>query len=334
MRIRICLLCQFLLPFVSFVEAQTATGSSPRPGLANEQAARVQLAKTDAEAVRAKVASLRQISESKPGTREARDALVEEVFTLGRLASVGDAKLDHRRRDLAEKLSKDHSLPTDDRHRVAAFSANVDVINNRSLEFDQRMDAFAQVAWRMAKEFPDRPDRYASLLRIAADSNDTQARSIAEGVLAADAPDEIKAQATLLLGRLGLVGQNVRILVGDNAELPEANAPVCLLAWSQQSPGTLNAAKFIRTQLPPNATILAVCLDGDTPDARDHFYAQGLNLTAVFPNRALDSGLCKTLYLYGPAVYLTDSKGLITTVSGINWLKKHRSNKAKKEGKR
>ena len=284
--------------------------------------------KLDASALRAKAKILREKAGEKLGTKETREAELGEVEILVKLASQNDPELDLRRHKLVEKLRKDDAVPNDTRFRLAGLSGNTDVSRNRTLDPTQRMAAYAEVAWKLVEEFPDNPEGYASLLRIARDGNDALAASIADQLLASKAPEHIKNNASKMRSRIDLRGKLFAEVVGRDIELP-TQGPVCLFTWSGRNPRSLGLAEILKRELPAGTTIVGVCVDGDTPEARAATATVSLPVKWVYPAGGTTSEFCQRLLLTESSIYLVSAEGKINTVSGFHWLASQRWQKAK-----
>lgn len=298
-------------------------GTSPVDGAVG----RLPVQKVDTHSLRAKAEALQAKAAEKRGTKEGQEAELEEAEVLIKLTQQ-DRTLDLRRRILIEKLTKDRTVPADTRFRLAGTSANVEVSRNRTLDPGSRMAAYAEVAWKLVEDFPENPEGYASLLRIARDSSDELAARIADQLLVSEAPDDIKNAARLLRSRIDLLGKRFVDVVGNDITLP-TQGPACLFAWSGRNPRSLGLAEILKRELPAETMIVGVCVDGDTPEARAAAAAVNLSVQWVFPTGGAKSELCQRLLLTEAAVYLVSADGRIETVSGFHWLASQRWQKAK-----
>ena len=287
--------------------------------------------KEDKATLRQKVAQLRQKAEDNRGTEAARDSAIEEALTLVKLAPDGIPEENDRRRALVAQLVADGSVPNDKRFQLLAISANTDVALNRTLKPEQKLAAFEQVAWSLVSDFPENPEGYESLLRIAQDSDDAQARSIATRLAASSASERVKAGAKDVLERLNLVGKPLSELFPmELAHLVRNKKAVCLVTWTARHPHSLSLVKGLRASLPSDATLLAVCLDEDVQPARRIFEAQKLTAEPVYSADGLRSRLYQQLHFDRPGqVYLADAESRITTVAGLKKLMKERSEKGR-----
>jgi hypothetical protein len=292
----------------------------------------LQPTRADVQTLRARATQLQRIAEQKPDSKEARDAAVEEVQVLVKLAQTKDAALASRRHQLVEKLKKDETLPLATRARLAGLSANIEVATDRSLDPDQKMAAYADVGWQLVRDFPDRFEGYASLLRIARDSNDAQAAKIAEALIDSKASNDIKQAALQIQDRIKLIGQPLVNVVGKDLDVP-AGSPVCVYTWTARHADSLTLAKEIQDTMPAGTKLIGICLDGDTPQARSLATQGSTPGQLIFPTNGKDSPLCQRLVLDGPKIYITASDGTISTVSGYNYLAVKQWKKSK-EGKR
>jgi len=289
---------------------------------------RLPIQKVDALSLRAKAEALRAKAAEKRGTKEGQDAELEEAEVLIKLPPQQDRALDLRRRLLVEKLTKDRTIPADTRFRLAGTSANVEVSRNRTLDPGSRMAAYAAVAWKLVEDFPENPEGYASLLRIARDSSDELAADIANQLLISKAPEGIKNAARVLRSRMDLLGKRFVDVVGNDMDLP-LSGPICLFAWSGNNVRSLGLAKILMRELPSGTIVVGVCVDGDTPEARAAAAALEEPIRWVYPARGGASGLCQRLLLTESAIYLISAAGNIDTVSGFHWMALQRWEKVK-----
>ena len=325
-----CLCVHALCLTIARSKESSDTNVSQNSGTLPIPSAVVQLRgqKVDAHALRAKAKALQVEAGKKRSAHKTQEVEIEEAETLIKLASQKDPDLDLRRHQLIDKLRRDKTVPKDTRFRLAGISANIEVSRNRDLDPGQRMAAHAAVAWKLVEEFPDNPEGYASLLRIARDGDDTLAASIANQLLISKAPEHIKNNARALRSRIDLVGKPFAQVVADYMDLP-TQGPVCLFTWSGRNPRSLGLAEILKHELPAGTTIVGVCVDGDTPEARAAAAAMSLPVKWVYPAGGTTSELCQQLLLTESAIYLVSAEGKINTVSGFNWLASHRWQKAR-----
>lgn len=258
---------------------------------------------------------------------EGRAAAIEEALTLVELAPDGFPGENERRRTLVATLVADTSVSAPKRFQLKAASENIDVALNRLLKPEQKLAAFEQVAWGLVKDFPENPEGYESLLRIARDSDDNQARTIATALIASSAPEGVKAGAIRLLQRLELVGKPLRDFLPAGLIVPEQhNAPLCLYTWTARYPQSLDLAGRLRALLPSQTILIAVCVDEEVEHARGVFAERKPPALPLYDPAGLRSAFCQALMLDRPGeVYLIGSDGQIATVAGLKKLLKERA---------
>jgi hypothetical protein len=248
---------------------------------------------------------------------------------LARLARGGDNAEVVRRKQLVAELLSDSSLSPQTRFRLAASSANSDIFGDRSLSRPIRMRAFAEVAWQLAKDFPENFESYESLLRIARQSDDAHARGIALKLVEAPVPEDIKERAQILLSRLEFVGKSLPPLLVPDVEIdPKTTKHICLFTWSAKVPQSLSQAKALRELMPAHSTIIAVCLDEDSEDVRATAQTEAVGAIMYFSASGSKGLLCSRL-LFDEAgqVYVTDKNAHIVSVLGWNKLMADRQEK-------
>lgn len=300
------------------VEDASPSNSAPRNGPTEHPVVHSRPTKVDLNSLRAEAHALRSRRSRSKDQNEAREVLVAEAEVLIRLAASKDDTLSARRREVVDELKRDDKLPQTEKLRLVAASLNVDVVADRTLSPDQRMSAYADVAWRLVHEFPENPERYASLLRIARDSSDSQARSIANRILSSDAPPEVKAQARKVLQRIALIGCSLSEIAGVRLVDTAPDSTICLFSWSVRNPQSLTLSRLVKEGLGSRTKFVAVCIEGDAETAKAVVDAYDPTIESIIPDGGAESELCRRLMIDGPAVYLADASGKIATVSGLN----------------
>lgn len=301
----------------------------------SQPSASVQLhgTKVDEPTLRAKAKKLRDTAKVNPGTKETRDSELEEAEILIKLAHTKDKDLSQRRHELVEKLKKDETLPKATRFRLAGSSANIEITTNRDLSPDERMAAYAKVAWKLVEDFPDNPEGYASLLRIARDSNDAQAAEITSELIHSSTPAAIKEGALLLHERLKLTGLTLTEVASGSLPKGMPAGRLCLFTWTASRPETLAIANRLVQDLPRDTALVAICIDDDVGPARALAAEKKAPAFHIYPEGGANSSLCKKLHLGAATVYLTDANGKITTVSALQQISVQRWQKMKEAKK-
>ena len=284
----------------------------------------ITLVSADRVALRARLGQLRQQAERPRGAQENREAQIEEAIVLSRLAGDGNAAEKQQRYKLVAELVSDPAIPRTKRLEVAATSANADVFADRTLSRSERMSRFAEVAWRLARDFPDEPESYEALLRIAANSGDTAARQIANDLLASKGPESVKAGARTLLSRLDLIGKPLSaFLPAEIAAHIQPGQAVCLFTWTSKHPKSLAIAAMLKERLPAGTFLVGICVDDDIVTARNYAAQRVTPAELLYDTQGVNSALAIRLGLVRPGqVYLTNPDGRISTISGLDQLPK------------
>ena len=318
------------------LQAQQPEGLAPAPTVSVNNSAEATVAgsvlapavggsPTSKAALRAQVAQLREKGEQAKGTAQRREVAIEEALTLAKLAGDGVEAERQRRHQLVAELMQDEAIPRAKRLEVAATSANVDVFIDRRLTREQKIAKFAAVAWQLVERFPQEPDSYDALVRIARDSDEASAQEIALRLLVSAAPETVKSDARSLLNQLELVGEPLFDLLPADCAKPEwRGRRICLFTWSTRSAQPLRLAAALRARLSLDTILIGVCVDPDAETVRRVAATQTVPTELLY--EGLRSELCARLAIDRPGlVYLTDQNGHLASVSGLTRVKNERS---------
>lgn len=269
--------------------------------------------------LRTQAAALRGVTERSRGTESWHQAAIAEVKTLSRLGAARDGLLTARRRTLVSELAGDDRIPSSTRCSLEALSANADIAADQSTSPNEKLERFAEVAWRLALKYPERRQCYETLLRVARDSSDVDAAAIARRMLTSDAPPDIKNQAHLVVSRAKLVGENIHELAKGSVVLPKGS--LCLVTWSAKTPPSIALIERLRAILPSSTTIVAICLDPECEESRGVAHDRGPGCELLFNDGGRLTHFADALLIQSVGlVYLTDAQGSILTTSGLNKL--------------
>lgn len=258
-----------------------------------------------------------------PSHASAPEAKRQEALTLVEAWGAGDTTQDTRRQQLVASIRQDKTFSSLQRLQVAGLADNIAVGKQANLSADSRLLNYEQVARSLVKEFPDVSDPYDSLVRIARDGPDAQAKTIATDVLAMPgASDTTKAQAQIILSRQALVGTSIlsvaaQVLGQTNVFGSAAGHPVVFYSWATWAPASVAFAKTIAGIVPSGTVVVGLCLDGpDFTAAQSMVAAQNLPGTQLYDPLGVRGKLSGWLDIFDPGrVYVIDGTGTIRSIS-------------------
>jgi hypothetical protein len=254
-----------------------------------------------------------------PQHAKTADAKLAEIRALVSAVQAGDATLEGRLADAVQALRAD-----------AAASGSIKVQGVAAYEFSrqtrglpsqaERLKAIEQVARVLARDFPDQPQGFESLLNVAiTDRDETNAKKIAADLLALPAPTAVKAEARKLSDRFALVGKPLEAeLQGANELATKASLaggrPTVVYTWSKRNPGSLALAADLKKR-GLTANVIALNVDTDSNLAATTATAEGLIGTLVYDRRGTEGALAQRLKVRGASeVFLVDAQGVIREV--------------------
>jgi hypothetical protein len=243
------------------------------------------------------------------------EAKAKEALELVEAIRLGDKSQDARLSQLASEVGADTKIPVRLRLQVASSVAYQAV--DRGLPTTARLAAFETIARKHAREFPECPVVYETLVHLAEQNpDDSSAQKLARDVLAMTAPKEIKAYAQLVLDRHALVGRSVAGLLDSKMAARVAGKPVILYSWSGKHLGLLSAIKAIKKQAPANTVFIGVCIDSDVAQAKATASTQSLPGELLYDAKGAEGDLAKVLVFSFPGiVYAADIHGKIRSPS-------------------
>jgi hypothetical protein len=255
-----------------------------------------------------------------PEHGKAGEAKLVEVRALVSAVQLGDATVEGRLASAVQALRTDSTVPG--AIRVQGVASYEFSRQTRGLKktLPERLKAIEQVARDLARDFPDQPQGFESLLNVAiTDRDDTNAKKIAQELLGMPAPATSKNEARKLLDRLALVGKPFEAeLTGANETAVKAalqpRQPTVVYTWTAGNPGSLAlAAELKKRGLAAN--IIALNLDTNPVAAVAVAQSEGLIGTAVYDSRGKEGALAQRLKVRGGAeVFLVDAQGVIRDV--------------------
>jgi hypothetical protein len=264
--------------------------------------------------------SFKTFREKNPKHPRAKEAKVSEALLLLQARSVGDTSQESRRKQRVDEIRRDSTIAKHDRLHVAALADHLEVAAIPNLTWPQRAAAYEKAIRKLMVEFPNEPECYEGLLRLATDGTDERAVSIANELVRAPVSVAVKSDAQLLLERFALIGRPlVDVAFSALGERTTFAAPkgtaVAVYTWVSSDPSSLAVAQLLAAKAPSGTKFVGINLDGGTPGVR------GVAASTKLPGNQI--------YLEGPTaplaralkvataglIYLADTTGAIRSVS-------------------
>jgi hypothetical protein len=253
-----------------------------------------------------------------PADAKAADAKLVEIRALVGAVDTGDATVEGRLATAVQSLRADSSTPASIQVQgVAAYEFSR---RTRGLKPAERLNAIEKVAWDLARDFPDQPQGFESLINVAAaNRDDASAKKILRDLLAMPGPAALKSDARKLLDRLDLVGKPFEAeLLGANETAAKAalqkSKPTIVYTWVAGNPGSLALAAELKKR-GGAVNVIALNLDRDPEAAGAVAQREALIGTPVYDSRGKEGALAQRLKVRGPAeVFLIDGEGIIREV--------------------
>ncbi|MFZ5495653.1 MAG: TlpA family protein disulfide reductase [Verrucomicrobiota bacterium] len=206
----------------------------------------------------------------------------------------------------------DKSKPVRDRLEVKIAFEQARLKRRHFSSRDQQLQAHADHAAELMREFPYEPEGYGYQLSLAKAENPPKARRLAESLLDSPAPPQFKRGAQRVLARLALEGGPLRLAGVDAAVNAARGQPLAIYVWTAQSAGIKEAVRRLAAERRDFAFI-GINLDADVATAKAA--AAGLPGAQFYDGDGLDGPLARQLQLtMGVALYLVDADGVIRDV--------------------
>jgi hypothetical protein len=253
------------------------------------------------------------------GRRKA--AKVLEARNLLKAALVGDQTQRARAFTLADELKGDLALNSAERFDVAFLEQQV-LVRAFAGSRTEYFSAAAAAARQLIATYPDQAGGYAWLLLSTKELRDDEQLVVAaQESLRPDAPFRARAEATVILERLNLVGKSLAnfantALGRDNFFEQSRTRRTVLYTWNAQDPDSIAWAADLERQIPDGVFVIGVCLSSGVAIAKDVASRMSLSSSQYYSEGGAGSFLALRLKLAQPGlIYVTDSTGLVTSVT-------------------
>lgn len=263
---------------------------------------------------------LRDFYTAYPSHTAANEARALEAIALSHAALNGETQSDIRRNEIIETIRRDRSIAASTRFEVVAWSKQITVARSRPFDHATFLRRQQVIASELIAEFPEISTGYESLLGLALSGSSDEAKRITEQLIRlSTTPAAVRFEAERLLGRLGLLGQNVRTRFPGTA-LAQNSRPgrvLVIYSWTREQRASIDSAKRLLSQV-AGVDSLGICLDNIGPGS-EPAEAKELPGSQVFDPRGR-AGSAATSMSCGaaPVIIIVDDKGIIRDVQGPN----------------
>jgi len=180
-----------------------------------------------------------------PGDERALQARLEEYAYLVDAFQVGSTSHVARLDGAEKKLLGDSSVPEEIRLQIRVNSLERAAASRRTEGFLAVLDTYEKEAWKLQDEFPQRPEGYSMLMKIAqlwlSNDQPERARAVASHVASHSEPSEARVRAEMMLKHFTLLGKPIalkfRAADGREVDLQKLRGKVVLIdfwaTWCQ-----------------------------------------------------------------------------------------------------
>ncbi|MGP8020541.1 MAG: TlpA family protein disulfide reductase [Limisphaerales bacterium] len=198
----------------------------------------------------------------------------------------------------------------------------LEIANSRA---SNAMDQFAEGAWALIKDYPDKPNGYQDIMWAADDDQydgkPDKARTLANELIQSSAPEEYKLWAKGFLNRLDSFGKPVSLqftaVDGREVDLARLRGRVVLVDFWATGCGPC-VAELPRIKAAYDKfhaqgfEIIGVSCDTDKDRLNKFLHEKGLPWPQYFDGKGFDDKIAQSFGIDGiPHMFLVDKKGLL-----------------------
>jgi hypothetical protein len=260
-----------------------------------------------------------------PDHAKANEARRLEALLLLDAVAAGDAQTAARMQSTVQAFRADTSVPSAER-AIVAGSYEFQTARERIHTVDDMAREYEAVARALMKEFPDQPQGFVSLLTQSMNRDTATARAMADEVSNSTGPAFAKAQARRLVTRIDLLAQAVDVPFGDLLTTGTKNRwskgkPGIIYFWATWNSSSIALGDMLATRSLSGVNVVGVCLDVDGTAAAAVATSHRFPGRQIYVPQGLNGDLAVKLGAFeAPALYLTDSNGVIRDVRGLEKL--------------
>jgi thiol-disulfide isomerase/thioredoxin len=256
-----------------------------------------------------------------PDHPKAAEARKQEYTLLSMAAQkFGDTEHGARLDALMAELLKDPKIKPDDRFRL-----RLGQLNTLFAGLPGTMAEFRKSEQALRKDFPEREEVYQLIMGAAFQCEGDQAKALAQEVMDSPAPEQLKAKAKGLLGRMDALGKTVDIqytaLDGRQVDIAQLKGKVVLIdfwaTWCQPCVGEVPNVKAAYEKLHPKGfEIVGISFD-QSKEALEKFVAEKeMAWPQYFDGKGWENKFGQTFGINSiPTMWLVDKKGNLRDVN-------------------
>jgi len=260
-----------------------------------------------------------------PTDERALQARLEEYLFLVDALQSGSTSHVTRLDGVEKSLLDDRNIPEQVRLQLRVNSLERMAAGKRAEGFQAVLDTYEQEAWKLQKDFPQRPESYALLLKLAQLrlSNDhiEKARAIAQEVVKGPAPPQIRIQAEMMLKHFGLLDKSFKLkftaIDGREVDIDKMRGKVVLIdfwaTWCQPCLAEIpNLTETYRQLNPKGFEIIGINLDESKANMNYVMQRAGMTWPQHFDGQGTENKFAQEFGVaLIPTMWLVDKEGVL-----------------------
>jgi thiol-disulfide isomerase/thioredoxin len=265
-----------------------------------------------------------------PNDDRALQARLEEYAYLVDAFQVGSTSHVARLDGVEKKLLTDSAVPEQIRLQIRVNSLERAAASKRTEGFLAVLDTYEKEAWKLQSEFPQRPEGYSMLMKIAQLwlSNDEleRARAVAARIASHAAPPEAKARAEMMIKHFELLGKPLalkfRAVDGREVDLRKLRGKVVLVdfwaTWCQPCLMEIPKVTAAYTRLHDKGfEIVGINLDYEKRNLDFVTQRAGMTWPQHFDGQGSDNEFAQQFGVaLIPTMWLVDKQGVLRDLNG------------------
>lgn len=204
-----------------------------------------------------------------PSHPKARQAKKIEAMSAAMATEAGAVEEEPRAYRLGMAFRNDATNDEKDRFQVAVTMAEVSIRQKKGATTADVLADYEKKADSMALEFPKNGDVYRMYFGIMRVSPPEKAKTVAQKILLAPAPTDVKEQTQAFVDRINMVGKTVALeftsVDGKSFNLTDQLGKIVVAyVWTAQSPYAKDLFQAVsKVAVPAGAIILGINIDQD-----------------------------------------------------------------------
>ncbi len=265
-----------------------------------------------------------------PKDERALQARLEEYAYLVDALQVGSTSHVARLDGVEKNLLNDASVPEEIRLQIRVNSLERVAASRRTEGSRVVLDTYEKEAWKLQSEFPQRPEGYSMLMKIAqlwlSNDEPERARAVAVRITSHSAPPEAKARAEMMIKHFSLLGKPLALkfqaVDGREVDLEKLRGKAVLIdfwaTWCQpcliEIPKVTAAYARLRDK---GFEIVGINLDYEKRNLDSVTQRAGMTWPQHFDGQGPENELAQRFGVgLIPTMWLVDKRGVLRDLSG------------------